>query len=153
MSSGHRAGRRMGQLYNQYHYLDNDTDNETLAPPVLNAWNEVFDALDVALLYCSIYQQNDESAAKNIEVRWTIDGNVYLVSVAANHATNYYIFRNAVPSGVGTAGLQADTNMRMSAFDAPKHGQSFKVEFRITSAPGTNEAMICYCVKETEVAT
>jgi hypothetical protein len=133
----------------KYAYLDHDTDVVNEAPPVLNQWYTVFDAYDVRLLWCYIYQSNDEAAAKDIEVKWTIDGNVYFKTTALPNATNYYIYRNWSPSAVGTAGLSGDVNLYNATRFVDKRGQHFKVEVRITSALGTNQVLTCLCVRET----
>lgn len=137
----------------QYHYDDHDTDVVDETPPVQNTWYEVFDAEDVRLLYNSIMQSNDEAAAKTLEVRWTIDGNVYFVSQVAVSGTYYYIFRHIVPSGAGTAGLLSNVADRMGAFYTDKRGKEFKVEVRIISVVGTNQRLLSYGVRETHDQT
>jgi len=133
----------------KYMYLDHDTDVRSLAPPVQNQWYTVFDAYDVRLLWCIIYQSNGEAAAKNLEVRWTIDGNVYLGSIAALDSATYWVFRDHVPSTGGTAGLGLWAGTFNSAYLVEKRGQDFKVEVRITSPLGTNQFLLCRCVRET----
>jgi len=128
---------------------DHDTDVVNEVPPVQNTWYEVFDAEDVRLLWCHIFQTNDENAAKDIEVRWTIDGNVYFVAVALDDNTVNFIFRNRSPSSVGVAGLTATATESNAALNVDKRGLSFKVEIRMTSLPGTNQLLRCYCVRET----
>ena len=133
----------------KFHYLDHDTDVQSLAPPVQNTWYEVFHAYDVRLLWCTVTQANDETAAKDIEVRWTIDGNVYLGIGNCASASPYYVFRRLLPSAGGTAGLIILAGTQNAAYGVDKRGQDFKVEVRITSALGTNQTLICRCVRET----
>jgi len=133
----------------KFHYLDHDTDERILAPPVLNQWYEIFHAYDVRLLWCILYQTNVEAAAKNLEMRWTIDGTVYFGAIAAADSTVYWGFRDSVPSAGGTAGLGILGAILNSAYFIDKRGQDFKVEVRITSALGTNQTLMCRCVRET----
>lgn len=128
---------------------DHDSDRVSEVPPVQNTWYEFFDAEDVRLLWCAVKQNNDESAAKDLEVRWTIDGNVYFVSWAADHNTLYYIYRNYLHSAGGTSGLAADTTIRNGAYYVDKRGLVFKAEVRLTGVPGTNQALYGWVVRET----
>ena len=133
----------------KFHYLDHDTDSVDEEPPVQNTWYEVFHAYDVRLLYCMVTQKNDEVAAKDIEVRWTIDGNVYLRSLSHDDDTSNYWFRDTSPSTGGTLGLYASTTSLNASRYTDKRGHDFKVEVRMTSVPGTNQSLRCYCVRET----
>ena len=128
---------------------DHDTDEVLETPPVQNTWYEVFDAEDVRLIWCWIYQSNTENDAKDIEVRWTIDGNVYFVAVALDDATPNYIYRIWTPSGGGTAGLASTATEANAGHYVDKRGLDFKVEIRMTSVPGTNQLLQCRCVRET----
>ncbi len=140
----------MAEVYGaKFHYEDHDTDNVALAPPVQNVWNTVFEAEDVRLLWCDIVQSNDETAAKDLEVRWTIDGTEYFVALSLANATFNFIYRNRALSAAGTAGLSATATERNACFNVDKRGLSFKVEVRITSVPGTNQYLDCRCVRET----
>ena len=142
--------RAFGQ---KFHYRDHDTDVVNEAPPVQNQWYTVFDAHDVRLLWCVVYQKNDELAAKNVETRWTIDGTVYLNGRALDDDTEYYVFRTQAPSTGGTSGLFTSTSVETAVHTTDKRGLSFKVEVRMTSALGTNQVLRCYCVRETKVLT
>jgi hypothetical protein len=142
-----------GRPLQKYAYLDHDTDLVNEAPPIQNQWYTVFDAYDVRLLWCVIRQLNDEAAAKTLNVRWIIDGNIYLESISAANDTPYWVFRNWVESTGGTLGLSIDPNPYNAARYVDKRGQRFKVEVRITSALGTNQILRCWCVRETLEAT
>ena len=130
-------------------WRDHDSDVVNEAPPVQNEWYPVFDAEDVRLIWCVILQDNTEAAAKDVEVRWTIDGTPYLVSVNLAAATPNWVYRFYLPSAGGTAGLDSTVNPQTAGYWVDKRGQSFKVEVRITSALGTNQTLICRCVRET----
>jgi hypothetical protein len=133
----------------KYAYLDHDTDRQNLAPPVLNQWYTVFHAYDVRLLWCKFVQTNGEAAAKDIEVRWTIDGTPYFGSQTAASATSYLTYRDFNESAAGTLGLSITAAFTNGAFYVDKRGQDFKVEIRIVTALGTAQTLICRCVRET----
>jgi len=133
----------------KFHYLDHDTDAVVMTPPVQNTWYEVFHDYDVRLLWCVVSQSNTEAAAKDIEARWTIDGNVYFKLQAAASGTGYRIFRSFELSAGGTNGLTFDTVNYNAGRFVDKRGHDFKVEIRITSALGTNQILTAYCVRET----
>ena len=128
---------------------DHDSAVVDERPPVQNTWYEVFHDQDVRILWCRIYQKNDEAAAKDVEITWTIDGNVYFVSTSLDDNTWEYVYRSVIPSGGGTAGLTIDTTLRNAAYSIDKRGLDFKVEVRMTSVPGTNQRLECMCVYET----
>jgi len=133
----------------KFHYLDHDSDYVAQIPPVQNVWYEVFHAYDVRLIWCTVFQLNDETAAKNIEVRWTIDGNVYVAPFSLAHNTYEWIFRTFERSLDAPPGLYHSAIRYNAAYFVDKRGQDFKVEIRITSALGTNQALYCWCVRET----
>jgi len=128
---------------------DHDTDVVNEAPPVQNTWYEAFDAEDVRLLWCLIFQSNDETAAKDVEVRWIIDGTTYFVSTSLINNSNHHIFRYYLPSAAGTDGLLVSAAPRSAVHYMDKRGLDFKVEIRMTSVPGTNQILRGWCVRET----
>jgi hypothetical protein len=133
----------------KYWLQDHDTDEVNEAPPVINVWYTAFDAEDVRLIWCAITQHNDESAAKEIQVRWTIDGQVYWVADSVDSDAIKYVYRNREPSLAGTQGLVVSTSTYNAAYYVDKRGLDFKVEVRLTDAAGTNQTLICDCVRET----
>ena len=133
----------------KYAYLDHDTDVVEEMPPILNQWYTVFDAEDVRLLLCIIFQFNAEDATKIVEVRWTVDGTVYFGLVQAMESLDYYVHRIAYPSAGGTSGLGLTLVEHNAGGYVDKRGHSFKVEVRIAQALGTNQELYCYCVRET----
>lgn len=128
---------------------DLDTQEVSEAPPTLNQWYPVFDDEDVRHLWCVVIQTNDEAAAKQLQIRWTIDGNVYFLQWNANNNTYYYIYRNFAPSAAGTAGLSSSTSRLNAGDQVDKRGLAYKVEVRQTGAIGTNQTLLCDCVIET----
>jgi len=133
----------------KYHYQDHDTDRVNMAPPEQNTWYEVFDADDVRLLWQSIYQSNTEAAAKDVEARWTIDGQVYLGMISLPDSDQSYVYRTEYPSAAGTAGLFIFTDRVNAAWNVDKRGRSFKVEVRMTGLPGAAQTLTSNCVRET----
>jgi len=133
----------------KFHYLDHDSDVVDEEPPVQDIWYEVFHAYDVRVIQCALIQDNDELAVKDIEVRWTIDGNVYLGTLACDDLTVYYARRHYSASLGGTSGLEILLTALNAASYTDKRGQDFKVEIRITSVLGTNQRLRCWCVRET----
>jgi hypothetical protein len=130
-------------------WMDHDAVLKLEAPPVINQWYTVFHDYNVRLIWCTLMQYNDETAVKNLEIRWTIEGTVYFTTVSAVESTEYYIYRNTVPSTGGTDGLGSTTDLRNAAFYVDKRGLDFLVEIRITSALGTNQVIAGTCVYET----
>jgi len=128
---------------------DHDTDFLNQTPVVQNTWYEVFHAQDVRLLYCVVNQINDETLVKLVEVRWTIDGNVYLIAYNNDNNTLRWINRDHAPSTGGTDGLDGGATARNAAMYVDKRGLDFKVEIRMTGVPGTNQILQCWCVRET----
>ncbi|GAH54107.1 unnamed protein product, partial [marine sediment metagenome] len=104
---------------------------------------------DVRLLACSVIQINDETDAKDVEVRWTIDGNVYFTAIPMDNNALLFIYRTMDPSAGGTAGLFQSAVWLNAAYYVDKRGLDFKVEVRMTSVPGGNQSLLCRCVKET----
>ena len=137
----------------KYHYEDHDTDGVNEIPPVQNTWYEVFDAEDVRLIWCTMRQTNDEAAAKDVELRWTIDGNVYFLVESLADSEVRWCYRSVAESSGGTGGLISQIDKVNAAYNVDKRGQSFKVEIRLTGAPGTNQTLRCRCVRETLEAT
>jgi len=128
---------------------DHDTDAINLLPPVQNTWYEVFHAEDVRLLWVNIMQSNGEAAALDVEMRWTIDGNVYFKGISAVSGTYYYVYRSVAPSTGGTDGLLIVVDTVNAAHGTDKRGLDFKVEARLTGVPGTNQRLYVLCVRET----
>ena len=137
----------------KYHYQDHDTDEVDMTPPVQNTWYEVCDEDDVRLIWCAVYQTNTEVAAKDVEVRWTIDGQVYLGMISLPDSDQSYVYRTEYPSAGGTAGLFIFTDRVNAAWGVDKRGHRFKVEVRMTSVPGAAQRLRCLVVLENNVET
>lgn len=128
---------------------DHDTDEVDVSPPDQNTWYELFDAEDVRLIWHTIYQSNTETAAKDVEVRWTIDGNVYLGTVSLPDSTYYHAYREDAASAGGTGGLALVAALSNAGKYVDKRGLDFKVEVRMTAVPGTAQRLRSRAVRET----
>lgn len=133
----------------KYAYRDHETDQVWEVPPIQNQWYTVFDAEDVRLLWCFIWQTNDEVAEKIVEVKWTIDGNVYVRSKLIADTTDIYVYRAHASGALGTDGLEITAAIANAGFYVDKRGHSFKVEVMMVDPPGTNQQLLCDCVRET----
>ncbi|GAH35745.1 unnamed protein product, partial [marine sediment metagenome] len=103
----------------------------------------------VRLLWCKVLHNNDETANKDLEIRWTIDGTVYFIAFTLAADEGRWVYRNYDESTGGTRGLTVSADPVNAAFTTDKRGHTFKVEVRTTSVPGTNQILICNCVRET----
>ena len=60
-----------------------------------------------------------------------------------------YVYRYEYGSFGGTDGLEIGNAVFNAAHYVDKRGHDFKIEIRMTSAPGTNEVIDAYAVYET----
>ena len=138
-----------GGATKKYWLMDHDPAYIDVSPPVQNTWYEVYHAYDVRQLFMSILYYDDEETGASFEVRWTCDGNIYIIQDTIENDTQEYIYKNKLPSG-GNDELSVDrepSEGRMPYRD--KRAQDFKVEIRITSAIGTNAHLIGHALYET----
>jgi hypothetical protein len=133
----------------KYSYQDHDTAVVTELPPVQNQWYTLMDDDDVRLLANAIYQKNDEAVAKTLEVRWTCDGTVYLLSFGADDDVQYYISRQKYPSTEVDCLKVSNGEVAPMLEILDKRAQDFLIEVRITSALGTNQDLTAWAVYET----
>lgn len=148
-------GRPCGSLDKasiEFWLQDHDSDVVDEQPPVQNQWYPAFHAEDVRLIWCVVQQNNDETVNKDVEVRWTIDGNVYTSTTSLPDSTDYWVHRGHEAAG-GTYDLRFDTSRKNAGYNVDKRGLDFKVEVRQTAALGTNQRLRCWCVRETSEAT
>lgn len=126
---------RVGSI--KYHYETQEIATDTETPPVQNTWYIILDTTyDVRLIYLRIYQDNDDAAAKTMEMRVTADGITFTGSfnVADNTANFPYVSTDADD-------LSGGTSTRNAAYYTDWRAQSVKVEFRMTAVPGLNQTM------------
>lgn len=133
----------------KYAYLDHDINVVNPTPVVQNVWYTGIDDEDVRHIWCAVRQTNGEAAAKDFEVRWTIDGTPYFTGFSLANNALTYIFKNREPSTGGTKGLTSSATGFNPAGYVDKRGQVYKTEIRLTSAPGTNQVLNMWSGYET----
>jgi hypothetical protein len=133
----------------KYWLEDHDTAERILDPPVQFMEYEVLREINVRLLFFGFIQTNDEQAAKDIQIRWTIDGTPYLVTQTALHNTFYWVYRNVTPSSVGTLGLTSTTTEVNAGLHVDKRGLHFVIEMSMQSLPGTTQVLTGWAAYET----
>ena len=131
-------------------YKDHDTAFNIVSPPTINVWYPQMHDFNARVIWCCVFQVNDEAAAHSLQVRWTIDGNLYVVTIpAAANAAIYYIYRSIRPSGGGTDGLDYSATLFNAGYYVDKRGLDFLVEIQITDVPGTNQGIAAMVTYET----
>lgn len=118
--------------------------------PVQNTWYTILDEDDVRLIYHSVEYDDDEHNMPTIEVRWTLDTNVYNGTCADEAAgTQWYVQRQKYAVVEGGEELLGSTTRIMCMTDVPKHALHGKLEARVTNVVGTNPHLIQRCLYET----
>lgn len=110
-------------------------------PPVQNTWYTAFEEDRPKVKKISIRQANDEAAAKTLEIKATFqDGNTITGTPSCVNGAYYSLY--VVPSYFGYWTTDASVAGRLMpySFESIEH-HSIKLEFRITSALGTNQTM------------
>jgi len=136
-----------------YSYKHQDIATHMINPPVQNTWYTILDTTrNVQCWYIVIFQNNDDNTARNMNVRITIDGKTRTKTADYNLADNTYAY---VYKG---SALNNDISYNTSPitvyaidFDQaiPISGQSVKIEYRMTSAAGTNLTIAAYAQYDT----
>jgi len=137
-----------------------DIETDLHAPPTQNVYHEVFDLETGQILHwIAIKQENGEVAAKNVDIKLTIDGEVYeKIGNALDHAEFYYVYFNTVGDDLTAGIVVAITNASpLTSFgiaiedsDGIKTPRAslpmieVKLEVRQTSALGTNQTLNTY---------
>jgi hypothetical protein len=120
---------------------------DTRTPPVQNTWYTVLDHTGAGeLKYVSTNQTNDETAAKDRQVRITVDGVVFNFLVNVSQANNtihnwflYYFVAGPLYNIYSGTGYRCI----MSEDEGFRYKDSILVEHRMTSAVGTNQIIMC----------
>jgi len=100
------------------------------------------------LEWIQVHQINDQSAAKSLAVRITIDGQVLQSgSVSCAHNTGYRIYIH--PTGI----LAFSTGDVNPGIYIPWPGRSVKVEVQFADVPGTNQVLNAWIQYATLKAT
>ena len=106
--------------------------------PTENTWYTILNTTtNVLLEWVRVHQANDQTAAKSLAVRFTIDGQTYVSSyTSCAHDTRYWCMLGAN----GVVYLKtADVN---PAFYMGLRGKSVKVEVQFADTPGTNQVLV-----------
>ncbi len=123
-----------------------------VAPPVQNTWYPIklLDGLGadldikapIRVIYFSMKHDNTDSSALTINMRVTIDGNVYTAVADAAGADNtvYYFYVDPTADA-----LLSTTTVFNTAYYEALVGNSLKVEVRMTGVPGTAEKLYGWC--------
>lgn len=134
-----------------------NTLTDTRAPPTQNVYHEVFDLADGSKLhYITVEQNNDETDAKNVDIRFTIDGQTYeLIGTALAHGEIYYIYWEDIGQDPPAAKLKIRNDSPLTIFGmaaedslgakTPRTALEMhdcKFEYRMTSVPGTNQTLV-----------
>jgi len=122
-------------------------------PPVVNVWYTVIDEVDVDVMWLALRQNNGDAAAKNIEVRFTVDGVVYQTTFSVPHDADQYIYRQAYRSIDAIPGLAMGATLRNAGYTKGWKAQAFKFEVRITSPLGTDQAIRARAVADLDRGT
>ena len=113
----------------------------TKAPPVQNTWYTILDTTyNVELISLSTLQTNDESAAKNIDTEFTLEGTDYGTTAQShNHNATYYHYLDTNTDAVviGTGGENFGLHASFTA-------ETAKLRVKMTSAAGTNQTLKYY---------
>jgi len=113
---------------------------QALIPPVKDQWYTPLDEDNARVYFINVYQENDEDAAKNIELKMTIDGVDYgAVSLSQTHDAFYYWYVARDTISETMFGGTAFANVEGGTYIEGKH---VKIEVRITSTLGTNQTLL-----------
>jgi len=113
---------------------------QALVPPVKDQWYALLDEDNARVYFINAYQENDEDAPKNIELKMTIDGVGYgAVSLSQTHDVFYYWYVARDTISETMFGSTTFSNVEGGTYIEGKH---IKVEARITSALGTNQTLL-----------
>ena len=124
-------------------------------PPVTNTWYTVLDTallgyVNVCLVTLKMAQTNDEAAAKNSQIRATIDGVTIPTGITDRSLTNSaetaaYLFARAIQNDWGNQVNTSDgTKFICTSYEL--YATNLIIEVRLTSAVGTNQKLYAQTV-------
>lgn len=141
----------------RYAWKLNDTETDTRSPPTQNVYHEIFDLSGgQAFHYISFEQNNDELAAKNVDIKLTIDGTAYeLTGTSMDNSEIYYVYWDDIGLDPPDATLKVDNSNPIGGLvfkiaDSAANTIAVnvdpvtdaKLEVKMTSAPGTNQTLV-----------
>lgn len=127
---------------------------QTRAPPVLNVWYTLLDAIGGTLLRQAYFSQiNDLAAAADIEVRLTMDGIAQIAAITADSGTSYWLYLTSDDEpGLAISTQAAGNRIALTSSSAEGllaveslEGRNIKVEYRQVSALGTTPILNGSC--------
>lgn len=123
-------------------WLASMSEYEKEDPPVQNTGYQIItEEPNVRLLMYAVRQVNDEQAAKDLEVRFVLDGNDYIVAFSALNNTQYYVYVNKKQGEDFGVALSTSLTEINCGFHCDKRALEATLEARITSAVGTNQTL------------
>ena len=125
-------------IHPKYHYRYQPIARLDQDPPVQNTWYTVLDAnggLKIRMVLAR--QNNDDTVAKSIEFRMTIDGVSVDATVTAQLEGSWYFWT----IGPGVERVIGGTTIRMIHEYEVVECLDALIEMRMTSAPGTNQKL------------
>lgn len=126
----------------QPYWLADKIRYDEQTPPTQNVDYEVLSAEpNVRLLIYAVRQQNDEQAAKDIQVTWTLDGHPHFVTFSALHNTQYYVYVNKYKGDNELIALTATVTEYNCAKYCDKRALEATLRAMITSVVGTNQTL------------
>lgn len=122
-------------------------------PPVLNTENDFLEIIDTdaQVIHMGILQLNDEAAAKDIQIKATIDGVDYDTTVGIAHNTINVILLTFVPISYDTDFIITATpsvtgkEKFVGDLDAA-FVSNFKITLTLKTAAGTNQKLYYFAV-------
>jgi hypothetical protein len=133
----------------RYWLINQDTAYIEAIPPIINQWYTVLEADDLRLKIFALSFVNDEQATPNWEIKWTLDGNIYLFHYDPESDGQMYVSmkKYSIANGVSLWDSSSPLPISNKFFDmCCLHG---KLEIRLTNALGTNPILKAWCVYET----
>jgi len=141
-ASGAGGGKKYSWMDHDPAYLEQH--------PAQNTWYTVLEDEDFRGKIFAVMQYNDDMDNMTLEVRWTLDGNVYLRSMTIPYNTQYYIYKNKYPSTETNSIVETTDFENMVEGGQEKFALSAKLEIRMTSAPfGAGDLLYAWCLYET----
>jgi hypothetical protein len=129
--------------------MDHDTAYIHITPPIQNQWYTVAHVYDLRELLFAVACDDDEGTEPSVEVRWTIDGNVYFTTLNTVTDVLRYVMRDIFPSTGGTLGLSERGYVAGDTQYDNKRGLDGLFEIRTLGVPGTNAFLDGYLLYET----
>lgn len=133
----------------KYAWKDHPLAQALLEPPTQNVAYTALHAYNVRVLQCYIWQFNDEHAAKQVETRWTIDGNVYVNSENIDESLDYWVHARGDDPGDIVYTQKTTPDLTNAGYNVDKRGLDVLIQVKLISAPGGRQKLYCNVLYET----